>query len=171
MLRERNFRPQIKVIKIQYPCTFNFCYIKMNQQVTANDQMSVYMWLQSSTANCCQRRRTWTTRTRRSRPYTAAWLKPWSPRSDWSRELWSLWRCPNIVCPTTRCRPGFRWANTKTHAKNNEMTRNMNIWRRATHSLYTLTQSMFNRNFWMTIKIFRSRMRACRPRSLHRYIC
>lgn len=29
--------------------------------------------------------------------------------------------------------------------------------------------TLFNRNLWMKIKIFRSRTRTCRPRSLHRY--
>lgn len=147
--------------------------------------MSVHVWVQSSTASCWQRRRRWTTRTRRSRPCMAAWLKQWSPRSGWSREWWSFWRCPSTACLMTHCRPGFRWVTTTLQTKN--QNQHWNLWESISACLYvgwewmsfvfcegeqhTLILFVFNRNLWMKTKVFKSRMRAYRPRSLHRYIC
>lgn len=68
-----------------------------------------HLRFQSFTVSCWPSRRKWTTRTRSSRPCTAAWPKPWSPRRGWSRKWWSWWRCHSIVSLTSPYRPRSRW--------------------------------------------------------------
>lgn len=152
--RERNFRPQIKVIKHNIFLLFSTC-----TNVSACTHLFIFS--QNFTVNWWQQRQRWITRTRRSRLYIVAWLKPWFPKRDWSRELWSLWKCPSTVCLMSHCRPGFRWV------KNISVKRIVNLFEAKQH---ILRHAVFIRSFWMKTKNFRSRMRACRHRSPHRYI-
>lgn len=107
MLRERSFRLQIKVIPKNMLVLLNLTDL--------NDLAAIVcLCPQNFTASWLLQNQRWITKWKRSRLYTAAWLKRWCPRSDWNSEWWSSWRCPSTVCLTSRCRPGFRSAEQHT---------------------------------------------------------